>query len=481
MIKEIRCRMRSWTFSTERIDSMKTLLLEDILQAMRMKPNKAQTGVSIVNVTRELYEADNNTIYYRVKKGWKLDGERLKKYRHFYIVTDEPFLNMNELNPDQIIMVADVNKAFLSFTSYYRHMFNIPVVAITGTCGKTTTKEMLKHILQKYFSVQATISSKNAGCFHLPYLLGIDENTDVAVIETAVSRRGDMMEACNYFFPTIGVITMIGVDHTDKIRRFENYKAEKAKLIQGLGYKGTLIINLDDEHISSIDFSDYRGKIVTFGENKNAQFQIKDISFNKNNMKYKVAHDDKVYKGVLSVLGSHNVYNAVASIAVAVELGVDIDIAMKRLKSFSPLQSHFQIIEGRNKMTIIDDTWKSNPASLEVGLRTLQKIALPFQRKIAVLGRIASLGDYADAEYEKAGKLLGQLGIDKLITKGSLAKDIGTAAVAFGMNKQDVYHSSEPQDIINYFDKLLQPNDIVYFKTGGEDEAFEDFIDYLKK
>ncbi|OES45506.1 Mur ligase family protein [Domibacillus iocasae] len=460
---------------------MKTLLLEDILQAMGMKPNKAQTSVPIVNVTRELYEADNNTVYFRVKKGWKLDGERLKKHHHFYIVTEEPFLNMEKLNRDQIIMVADVKKAFLNFTSYYRHMFNIPVVAITGTCGKTTTKEMLKHILQKDFTVQATISSKNAGCFHLPYLLGIDENTDVAVIETAVSVRGDMMEACNYFFPTIGVITMIGVDHTDKIRLFENYKAEKAKLIQGLGYKGTLIINLDDEHISSMDFSDYRGKIVTFGKSKNAQFQIKDIHFDKNNMKFKVAYDDKVFKGVVPGLGSHNVYNAVASIAVAAELGIDIHIAIKRLISFSPLKSHFQLIEGRNEITIIDDTWKSNPTSLESGLRTLQKIPLPYQRKIAVLGRIAALGDYADAEYEKAGKLVYQLGLDKLITKGSLAKDIGTAAVAFGMNKQDVYHSSEPQDIINYFDKLLQPNDIVYFKTGGEDEAFEDFIDYLKK
>lgn len=460
---------------------MKTLLLEDILQVMGMKPNQAQMKVPIVHVTRELYEAENSTVYFRVKKGRKLNGERLKKYHHFYIVTDEPFLNMEKLHPDQIIMVADVTEAFLKFTSYYRHLFSIPVAAITGTCGKTTTKEMIKHILQNDFTVQASISNKNARCFHLPYLLGIDENTDVAVFETAVSKRGDMMKACSYFFPTIGVMTMIGVDHTDKIRRFENYKAEKAKLIEGLGYKGTLIINLDDEHISSMDFSKYRGKIVTFGKGKDAQFQIKDIRFDKNNMNYKITHNNKEFKGTVPGLGSHNVYNAAASIAVAVELGMDMDTAIKRLESFPPLKSHFQIVEGRNDITIIDDTWKSNPASLESGLRTFHEISLPSQRKIAVLGRIAALGNYADTEYQKVGKLLVELGINKLITKGSLAKDIGKAAVAFGMNKEDVYHSSEPEDIIRYFDKLLHPNDMVYFKTGGNDKAFKHFVKYLKK
>ncbi|MDQ0218113.1 hypothetical protein ELQ35_01185 [Peribacillus cavernae] len=459
---------------------MKTLLLEDILHAMGIKPNKFQNGVSIVNVTRELYEADHNTVYFRVKKGWKLDGEKLKNYHHFYIVTDAPFLNMEKLRPEQVIMVDNLMKAFLNFTSYYRHMFNIPVVAITGTSGKTTTKEMLKHILQKDLTVQATISNKNAGCYHLPYLLGIDEKTDVAVIEMAVSRRGDMMEACEYFFPTIGLMTMIDVDHTDKIRLFENYKAEKAKLMEGLGNKGTLIINLDDEHISSMDFTKYLGKIVTYGKSKTADLRIKRINFQQNNMKYILAYKGQQYKGKIPVLGEHNVYNAIASIAAAIEIGADIEKSINRLATFSQLESHFQIIKGRNQITIIDDTWKSNSASLNSGLLTLDKLSIPFQRKIAVLGRIAALGEYADEEYEKVGYLVEKLGIDKLITKGSLAKDIGKAAVAAGMNKQDVYHFSDPQDIKNLFDELLQPGDIVYFKTGGNDEAFEDFIRFLK-
>ena len=113
----------------------------------------------------------------------------IKNYKNVFIVTDTPFSHMEKLNPEQIIMVKDLKDTFFKFTSYYRHLFNIPVVAITGTCGKSTTKEMLKHILEETNNVQATISSKNADYYNLPYLMGIDEDTDVAVFETAVSKK----------------------------------------------------------------------------------------------------------------------------------------------------------------------------------------------------------------------------------------------------------------------------------------------------
>src|SRR5690606_32524966 len=111
----------------------------------------------------------------------------IMKYKNVFIVTDTPFPHMDKLNPEQIIMVKDLDEALFKFTSYYRHLFNIPVVAVTGTCGKSTTKEMLKHILEEKNNVQATISSKNARYYNLQYLMGIDKDTDFAVFETAIS------------------------------------------------------------------------------------------------------------------------------------------------------------------------------------------------------------------------------------------------------------------------------------------------------
>ncbi|OIK14895.1 UDP-N-acetylmuramoyl-tripeptide--D-alanyl-D-alanine ligase [Bacillus sp. MUM 13] len=458
---------------------MKTLYLESILRTMKMAPSVSHENVKIFHVTRELSEAGNNTVYFRVKKGRRLDGNRLKKYKHFYIVTDELFSNMDVLSPSQIIRVKDVFKAFYSFTSYYRHLFDIPVAAITGTCGKTSVKEMLKHILTKDRTVQATKSSKNANCYNMPYLLGIDDNTDAAVFETAVSRRGDMMEACRYFFPTIGIITMIGIDHTDKIPTLEAYIAEKGKLMEGLQNRGTLIINSDDKNIMTINFSGYLGKLMTYGRNKSAFMQIKEIHYDNEFMKYKVCCRNQIYEGTIPGMGEHCVYNAAAAITAAMEMGVGIQDSISRLETFPSLKSRFEMIKGKNDMTIIDDTWKSNPASLESGLQTLKKLKSKSGRKIAVLGRVAALGKYADSEYERIGKMAVQSGIDKLITKGSLAKDIGKAAVSAGMKKQDVYNSANEEDILEIFDKWLLPGDIVYFKTGGDDEAFETFISYL--
>ncbi len=458
---------------------METLLLENILTAMNIQPNKKQIGISIRKVTYDRFDIGNHTLYFRWNKR-DVPVDSIKNYENVFIVTDSPFSNMEKLNAEQIIMVEDLKDSFFKFTSYYRHLFNIPVVAITGTCGKSTTKEMLKHILEETHNVQATISSKNASYYNLPYLLGIDEDTDVAVFETAISSKGDMLESCKYFYPNIGLITMIDVDHTDEFRLFDDYLAEKAKILEGMNNQGTLILNMDDPYLSTIDTSKFKGDIITFGKNKDAIFRIKKYQYNTSGMTFWIEYKQSEYKGYIQGLGEHNVYNAVASLTAAATLRVDLHYALKRLSTYHHMKSHFQIIEGRNQITLVDDTWKSNPASLRKGLETLKSIALPSQRKIVVLGRMAALGKYADEEYEKAGQLLADLGIDVLVTKGSIAKDFAKPAIEAGVSTNNVYHFSDADGMKRFFDSFLIPNDIVYFKTGGNDSDFNDVIEYLR-
>ncbi|QGS68774.1 hypothetical protein CV093_10725 [Oceanobacillus sp. 143] len=127
---------------------MKTLLLENILTAMGIQPNDKQKGIRIKTVTYDRFEISSHTLYFRWNNR-EVPVKSIKNYKNVFIVTDTPFSHMKKLKPEQIIMVKDLNDTFFKFTSYYRHLFNIPVVAITGTCGKTTTKEMLKHILEE--------------------------------------------------------------------------------------------------------------------------------------------------------------------------------------------------------------------------------------------------------------------------------------------------------------------------------------------
>ena len=448
-----------------RRDILKTLLLDDILTALNIEPNEKQKGKRIQTVTNDRYDINNHTLYFHWNDR-KVPVEKIKNYKDVFIVTEAPFAKMERLKPEQIIMVKNLEKSFFKFTSYYRHLFNIPVVAVTGTAGKSTTKEMLKHILGEEYNVQATISNKNAGHFNLPYLMGIDEDTDVAVFETAVAARGHMTESCKYFYPNIGVMTMIDVDHTDD-QSFDDYLAEKAKIMEGMNNEGTLILNLDNPYLSSLDTSNFRGAIITFGKHKDADFKIKEYQYNSSGMTFFIEYKQSKFKGYIPGLGEHNVYNAVTSLAAAAILGVDLHYALKRLSSFHHMSSHFEIIKGRNQITMVDDTWKFNPASLRVGLETLSSIALPNQRKIAVLGKMTALGKYADDEYEKAGHLLGNSGIEVLITKGFIAKDFAKPAIEAGIDPDNIYHFSDADEINRFFDSFLIPDDIVYFKTRG--------------
>lgn len=222
---------------------------------------KSKKVKKIKKVTKDKFEIKSRTLYFR----WgnrRVPVEKIKNYKDVFIVTETAFSKMERLKPEQIIMVDELEESFYKFTSYYRHLFNIPVAAITGTAGKSTTKEMLKHILKEKYNVQATISNKNADYFNLPYLMGIDEDTDVAVFETAVARRGDMTESCKYFYPNIGIMTMMDVDHTDRFRSFEDYLAEKAKIMEGMNNEGTLILNKDDSSLSSLDTSKFKGEFL---------------------------------------------------------------------------------------------------------------------------------------------------------------------------------------------------------------------------
>ncbi|MDF2685903.1 MAG: hypothetical protein K0S55_1084, partial [Clostridia bacterium] len=171
------------------------------------------------------------------------------------VVTDKP-LSIGMFSDNiTVIQVADINIAYWKFIDFYRSLFNIPVIGVTGTCGKTTTKEMIAYILSEDYKVNATHKSFNADFRHLGYLLDINDDSQVGVFEMGVASPGDLKRCCRYFKPQIGIITNIGIDHLQQFDSIDSYIMAKAEFIEGLDYKGTLIINADDKNIKKIDFS----------------------------------------------------------------------------------------------------------------------------------------------------------------------------------------------------------------------------------
>ena len=381
------------------------------------------------------------------------------------IVTDNPVKFSGFPENVTIIRTPNINAACWKFVEFYRSLFNIPVIGVTGTCGKTTTKEMIKHILSGKYKVNATYKSYNASFRNLGYLLDVDDETEMAVYEMGVAASGDLKTSCMFFKPRVGVITNIGIDHLQAFGTLEAYIRAKAEIIEGLDFKGILILNADDENIQKIDLQKYKGDTIYFGAGTKSHFKISSISHIKARMRFSMRYREKNYDLLIPGYGEFNVYNAAAAIAAAHAVGFDIDEAGARLASFQNVEKHFEFNEGINGSTIIDDTWSTNPTSTEAALKLL-KYHSKGKKTIAALGKMSLLGEQSNKFHYKIGEKVAEIGIDHLIAIGEGAVEIGLGALQKGMKQDKVYFCKDSDETYDVLVKTLDENSIALVKTS---------------
>jgi UDP-N-acetylmuramoyl-tripeptide--D-alanyl-D-alanine ligase len=364
-----------------------------------------------------------------------------------------------------IVRVSDMEEAYWRFVEFYRDGFNIPVVGVTGTCGKTTTKEMIRHILAGTYRVNATYKSYNASFRHLGYLLEIDERTQAAVYEMGVAIPGDLRVSCRHFKPRIGVITNIGIDHLQGFGSLAAYTAAKAEILEGLEFQGTLILNGDDANIAKIDLTKYYGEIIYFGQGDRSRFKASKITQEQKTVRFILEYQGRTYPICFPGYGEFNVYNATAAIAAASALGISIEESRARLESFQNVEKHFQLKAGIYGSIIVDDTWSTNPTSVEAALRLLKSLSRG-KKSIAVLGKMALLGRESAQYHYRIGEKAALLGIDHLIAMGEGTEEIGCGALKTGMSRDHVYLCPDSEQALAVLDKILDQNSIALIKTS---------------
>jgi UDP-N-acetylmuramoyl-tripeptide--D-alanyl-D-alanine ligase len=392
------------------------------------------------------------------------------------IIFEKNHLIDNYLPNVTYIMVENLRKAYWRFVSYYRRMFDIPVFAITGTCGKTTVKEMISHILSCKYNVTSTIKSTNGPSKNLRYLGDITEDTDVAVFETPVDYPGLLEYNCRYFRPTIGMITNIGVDHLRLCGTVENYIQAKGEIIKGLRYKGTLLLNADDEKTKKISLDKYKGKLIYFGIHTPADYQASDIRYVPGGMEFTLHHQHLKHKVFVPGYGEHQVYNALSAIAAVHQMGFGISEAAEQLTSFKNVVSHLEIFTGYNGSMGIDDTWNSNPTSIEACLKVLEKLGAN-KKKIAVIGSISWLGEKASDIHREVGEMVANYPVDTLIAYGPFANKIAEGAE--GM-KGEIFACTTVDAIENILLPLLNQDTTLLLKTSMKDKSITTLVSMLK-
>lgn len=442
-------------------------LVKEIREVIDGKLVKGPENWSVEDVVyrTEKLHTKNSMIFLRLKR--KVDWERIRSFSPCVVVTDEIFDELLAIPQCTIILVQQTSKAFWNFVEYYRGLIDIPVVAVTGTCGKTTTKEMITQMLSNERTVQATKGSANSRLQDLPYLLGIDHNTKAAVIETAVGRPGDITEHCRYFKPTIGIITNIGVYHLDGCGTFENYLEAKAEMIDCLDETGVLILNADDENIKILKLEKCKGRIVTFGMNPRCHYRASNIDFVEGGMEFTLTYQKKNYPVFVPGYGEHQVENALASIAAVSEIGLGMKEAIKYLKGYRPFGRYLELSHGMNGAMIIDDTFLTNPMSIEAALKVLKSLAKG-RTKIALLGEINRLGDFDEEYHRQIGDMIVKYNVDTLITVGLKAEDIGKQAKSKGFEGA-IYPFKNLAGLYEMLVEMLDDQKILLVKGYGYD------------
>ena len=356
-----------------------------------------------------------------------------------------------------IIYVKDTLKAFHQIAKSLRQGFKIPVIGITGSSGKTTTKDMLASILSCAGKTLKTEENYNNEIGVPQTLLQLNRKHKFAVIEMAMQGLGEIETLADIARPNVAVITNIGSAHMEHLRSDENIAKAKSEILAFQTSKDFSVLPADDKYYGYLK-KKTKGKVVFFGINNKADVSAVDIKFQKDRSIFTIETEKYTLKIDLPLPGKHNIYDALAAAAAAVALKIDPAIIKKGLESFKLSSKRLNIIHSR-QLTIIDDTYNANPDSMAASLNILENYP-PF--RIAVLGDMLELGNISIESHKKIGKLAANLNIEALVTVGKLSKAIAKSAKESGL--QNVHMAKTNREASKIIKRISPQNSTILIK-----------------
>jgi UDP-N-acetylmuramoyl-tripeptide--D-alanyl-D-alanine ligase len=367
-----------------------------------------------------------------------------------------------------LIKVNDPLKALGDLAAYYRSQFSFQCVAVTGSNGKTTTKEMMAACLRtKYRTLQTAGNFNNL--IGLPMtLFGLGDSHQAAIFELGMSYPGEIKRLAQICLPQMGVFTNVAPVHLETMKTVEAVARAKYELIENLPENGVVILNTDDNIFSSWR-DNIRQKIVTYGIDGKADFRAESINYTNDGI------NSFIVRGIeyrINLPGKHNIYNALAAIAAAGNLGCDLKALIEPLANLRPYRLRSEVFQS-NGITIINDCYNANPVSMRLAIDTLAEY--PGRgRKIAVLADMLELGVQEKNYHRQVGEYLSARRVDALFAFGKLSElYIENFIGNFKM------HFTDKKSLIDELQNYLRPGDVVLVK-GSRGMALEEIGDNLR-
>lgn len=364
-----------------------------------------------------------------------------------------------------VIMVDDTRKCLLDLALLIRKKYiNIPVIAITGSVGKTTTKEILYNMLSKKYKVLKNIDNQNNNIGVPLTLFNLDSSYDICVLELGMNHEKEIDILSRICLPNDAIITNIGTSHIGNLGSKENIYKAKLEIINGME-KGSLIINGDDEYLIKTK-SDIL-QLVKCGLKGNNAITATDILITENNLYFNIKFLDQYYPVIFPVPNVSLISNILLATAAAMKYQVSFENITSSLKDYVPLNGRNKIIHLRNNILLIDDSYNSSYESLNSGLKMIEQFS---NNKIIVLGDILELGEFTDKIHSSITKILSQY--EEIILVGSGMKNVVLSS------KKHMY-CKNVDDAIKYLETLNIDGRLIYIK-GSHAMNLEKLVNYLK-
>ena len=362
---------------------------------------------------------------------------------------------------DTIILVKDTVKALQDLATYVRESLNIPVIAVTGSVGKTSTKDMIAAVLEEKYKVLKSPGNLN-GQIGLPLNILSYKDEDVMVLEMGMNDFGQIKKLSLIAKPTIAVITNIGTAHIGLLGSRENILKAKLEILEGMPKNSPLIINDDNDLLSSVSL---KNPIIRCSIEKKADFQAEKIEVEKEKTQFEVFYKNEKTKIALPLMGKIFVSNALLAIAVGSLLSISMLQIKHGLESLNKDQNHMKFLSLKNNITLIDDTYNSNFEAVESALKTLLKY--PGKRHIAVLGDILELEEFSEEIHRKIGSLQELLELDALFLQGNASKYILESAMENQMNSHKIFYFESQESLVEELKQMMQAGDVILLKASN--------------
>lgn len=373
------------------------------------------------------------------------------------------------------ILVGDTLTALGDLARYYASLFDARTVGVTGSVGKTTTKEMIAEILSRRFNTLKNEMNFNNEIGVPLTLFALTREHEAVVVEMAMRLQGEIRRLAYIAQPDTGVITNIGMSHIERLGSPDAIAEAKAELIESLPVDGLAVLPSDDRY-----FDFLRGRcscrVVSFGLSENADVRARNLELDcEGGAGFDMfLRDQEPFRVKLNVVGEHNVLNALAAAVVGWHYGVPPDDIRLALEAFESPENRARILHSSRGYVVLDDTYNASPTSMSSALSTLSKMA--GTRKIAVLGDMLELGSYALEAHREIGHQAAKLGLTLLVTVGELARSIAEGAREAGMSAVETVETCD--EAAEMLKPVVQSGDLILIK-GSRAIRLEKTVDRL--